>query len=126
MKESYSETLTFVAGDTYKETAQYNNGDIFNADGNALIGAKIDTASLTVKVYCKLRLGVNVGFGPWHELLDESGTRVSTFDSSKVFQASLYNQEWWNKNHLGFKLKFEITDGSISGGEKIYCDMQVS
>ncbi len=119
-------TKTLTAGVSEYETRHINHGDLFNSDGNAIVGAKIDTSGLTFKVYCALKLGNEVGYSPWHELLDESDTRVSTFDSTKVFQASLYNQEWFNKNHLGFKLKFVLQSGTISGGEVLTCEVIVS
>ncbi len=114
-----------TAGTTVYYSDHANNGDPANADGNVLIGAKIDTASLTVTVACALLLGANVGYGPYHNVLDESDTRVATFDSTKVFQASLFNQTWFNGNHSGCKFRFIVT-GSISGGEIITCDLQLS
>lgn len=113
------------AGTTVYYSQHMNNGDIFNSDGNAQIGASIDTAGLTVTVACALKLGEAVGYGPYHNVLDESTSRVATFTSSKVFQASLYSQSWFNSNHLGMKWRFTIA-GSISGGEKLKCEVVLS
>lgn len=100
------------AGSSYIDSEHINNGDIFNSDGNAFIGAKVAEADFTISVQCALYFGAGVGYSPWHDLLDESGTRVKTFDSTKIFQASLYNQDWWNKNHQGFKTRYTRDSGS--------------
>ena len=115
---------TLASTDSYIDSVHVNNGDQENSDGNAFIGAKVTEASFTISVTCALYFGSGVGYSPWHSLLDESATRVNTFDSTKVFQASLYNQEWWNKNHHGFKLRF--TRDSGSGNCKINCEGTVS
>lgn len=115
-----------VAGTSVYYSRHLNNGNIENSNGNAQIGAKIDTASLTVTVAVALFLGDNIGYGPYRNILDETiGARVATFDSTKVFQASLFNQTWFNSNHMGFKIRFIIV-GSISGGEIITCENSLS
>lgn len=111
-----------IAGTTIYYSKHVNNGDVFNADGDMQIGAKIDTAGLTVTVACALKLGDSVGYGPYQNVLDESSPRVATFDSTKVFQASLFNQSWFNSNHIGSKFRFTVA-GVISGGEKITCEI---
>lgn len=114
-----------AVGTTVYYSRHLNIGDLANSDGSAQIGAKIDTAGLTITVACALMLGDDVGYGPYHNVLDESATRVATFDSTKVFQASLFNQAWFNSNHVGFKLRFTVV-GTIAGGEVITCEVSMS
>ena len=59
-----------VSGTSVYYTDHVNNGDPANADGNVQIGAKIDTASLTITVACALLLGASVGYGPYHNVLE--------------------------------------------------------
>ena len=116
---------TLVVGTSVYNSEHLNNGNFDSSDGEASVGALIDTASLTIAVTCALFLGPAIGYGPYRNLLDESDTRVNTFDSTKVFQSSLFNQSWFTSNHLGFKLRFTIT-GSISGGEELKCEVSFS
>jgi len=129
-KAFYDSLNRFTASKTLSESAgsitsnHINNSNLENSDGNAFIGAKVSEASFTISVTCALFFGEDVGYGPYHDLLDESSTRVKTFDSTKVFQASLYNQSWFNRNHQGFKLTFTMDSGS--GDCTIVCEGTVS
>ena len=116
---------TLIAGTSVYNSRHLNFGNFEKSDGNAQIGAKINTASLTITVAVALHLGDDIGYGPYHNVLDESSTRVAIFNSTKVFQASLFNQSWFNANHTGFKIRFTIV-GSISGGEELSCNVSLS
>ena len=107
---------------SYIDSEHINNGRILAAepDGNGFIGIKVVESGFTLSVTCQLYFGPTVGYGPLHDLLDESSTRVKTFDSTKVFQASLYNQNWFNANHQGFK--YRITKDSGSGDCTVYSE----
>lgn len=117
------------AGTSVYYSRHLNIGDFVNSDGNALIAASIDTESLTVAVACALNLGENLGYGPYKNVLDDGDAngenRSVSFTSAAKYVANLFNQTWFNQNHLGFKLRFTIT-GSISGGEKITCETSLS
>jgi len=115
-------TATKILGssDSYIDSNHINNGHLAESDGNAFIGIKVVEPGFTLSVTCQLYFGATVGYGPLHDLLDESSTRVKTFSSAKVFQASLYNQSWFNKNHQGFK--YRITRDSGSGDCTIYSE----
>jgi len=113
-------TKMLESSDDYIDSEHQNNGHLSESDGNAFIGIKVVEASFTLSVTCQLYFGNTVGYGPWHNLLDESSTRVKTFDSTKVFQASLYNQSWFNANHQGFR--YRITRDSGSGDCTVYSE----
>ena len=117
-------TKSLVSGTSTYFSRHLNFGNIAESDGNGLVGAKIDTVSITVTVAIALHLGEEVGYGPYRNMLDETvGARVATFDSTKVFQGSLFNQRWFNNLHTGFKIRFTCTPG---GGEIITCNVSLS
>ena len=106
-------TKAFSSSVDYVDSEHINNGHPDLSDGDATIFAKVTEAGFTLSVTCALYLGLDVGYGPWRDLKDDSDTRVNTFSSSKVFVASLRNQSWWIKNHRGFK--YRITRDSGNG-----------
>ena len=108
-----ADTKVLSGSESYIESEQINASHLFDSDGDATIMLKVDEANFTLSVTVAFLINGIIGYGPWQNLLDESSTRVKTFDSTKKFVASLYNQSYFIKNHMGFK--YRVTRDSGSG-----------
>ena len=111
--EALTDTKVLSGSDSYIESEHINASHISESDGDATIMLKVDEADFTLSVTIAFLINSTIGYGPWKDLLDESDTRVKTVDSTKKFIASIYNQTYFIKNHMGFK--YRVTRDSGSG-----------